>query len=187
MIRYETPSEATPHAPTALRRLSSDKAAKANTDLESTSASPHKAFDKRPIAFPQPFSGRTLINCSRSRITGTPSSPRPTSLPPLTQTQKRALDTLHYLAAKRAIEVKLQPGDMIFFNNLSMLHARDAFVDNDAMGQKRHLLRLILRNEEKAYKLPPQLEETWRGLYDHDREDELFPVKSELFTFASTH
>lgn len=101
--------------------------------------------------------------------------------------QKKALDTLHHLAAKRAIEIKLQPGDMIFFNNLSMMHARDAFVDNDAEGRKRHLLRLILRNQEWAYELPKQLEETWRGLYDHDVEEEMFPVKKELFTFASTH
>ena len=68
-----------------------------------------------------------------------------------------------------------------------MLHARDAFVDNDAIGQKRHLLRLILRNEEMAYTLPEQLRETWRGLYDHEVEDEMFPVKSELFTFANSH
>ena len=76
---------------------------------------------------------------------------------------------------------------MIFFNNLSMMHARDAFVDNDAMGQKRHLLRLILRNEEMAYTLPEPLEETWKALYKHDVEEELFPIKKELFTFASTH
>ena len=76
---------------------------------------------------------------------------------------------------------------MIFFNNLSMLHARDAFVDNEAAGNKRHLLRLILRNEEMAYELPPELEETWKALYEHNVEDEIFPVKSELFKFAATH
>ena len=76
---------------------------------------------------------------------------------------------------------------MVFFNNLSMLHARDAFVDNEAEGQKRHLLRLILRNEEAAYDLPDQLKDTWKGLYDHDLAEELFPVKSELFTFSASH
>lgn len=76
---------------------------------------------------------------------------------------------------------------MIFFNNLSMMHARDSFVDNDAEGHKRHLLRLILRDEEMAYDLPEQLGETWKGLYEHDVEEEVFPIKSELFTFASTH
>ncbi|KAL6720526.1 hypothetical protein ACLMJK_002450 [Lecanora helva] len=184
MIRYE----AATYALTVFLRRSLDKATIKSTDLESASpSSPHKDFDKRPIAFPQSSSGQTLINCSRSRITGTPSSPRPSNLPPLTQTQKNALDALHELARQKALEIRLQPGDMIFFNNLSTLHARDAFVDNDAIGQKRHLLRLILRNEEKAYDLPSQLKETWKGLYEHDRQEELFPVKSELFTFASTH
>jgi len=94
---------------------------------------------------------------------------------------------LHHLAARRAIEIQLQPGDMIFFNNLSMLHARDAFVDNEAEGRKRHLLRLVLRNKEMAYELPEQLKETWKALYEHDVEEEVFPVKSELFTFACSH
>ena len=158
-----------------------------STDVKDTSPSPNKDFDKRPIAFPEHPSGRTLMNCSRSRITGTPSKPRPSYLPPLTQTQRQAIDAVHHLAAKNATRIKLQPGDMIFFNNMSMLHARDGFVDNDAMGQKRHLLRLILRNEEMAYKLPEQLRETWRGLYEHDVKEELFPVKGELFTFSCSH
>jgi len=91
------------------------------------------------------------------------------------------------LAKRRALEIQLQPGNMIFFNNLSMLHARDAFVDNAAEGQKRHLLRLILRNEEMAYVLPPQLAETWKTLYQHGFEEEHLPVKSELFSFAMSH
>jgi len=76
---------------------------------------------------------------------------------------------------------------MIFFNNLSTLHGRDAFVDNDATRQKRHLLRLILRNEEMAYDLPDQLKETWKALYEHKVEEEIFPVKRELFSSACSH
>ena len=181
--------EAVPCVSVMLRR-SLRKAAKVSfhpADWGRCSPSPHKAFDKRPIAFPDHPSGRTLINCSRSRITGTPSAPRPSSLPPLTKRQKKALDTLHHLAARNAQEIKLEPGDMIFFNNLSMLHARDGFVDNQAAGNKRHLIRLIVRNEETAYEIPPELEETWNALYKHDVEDEIFPVKSELFKFAATH
>ncbi len=68
-----------------------------------------------------------------------------------------------------------------------MLHARDAFVDNEAEGRKRHLLRLVLRNEKMAYELPKELEETWKALYDHDVEEEVFPVKRELFTFSCSH
>lgn len=68
-----------------------------------------------------------------------------------------------------------------------MLHARDAFVDNEAEGRKRHLLRLVLRCEEMAYELPEQLEDTWKALYEHNVMEEVFPVKKELFTFACSH
>lgn len=67
------------------------------------------------------------------------------------------------------------------------MHARDAFVDNEAVGRKRHLLRLVLRDEEMAYELPEPLEETWTALYDHSVDEEVFPVKRELFTFACSH
>lgn len=151
------------------------------------SPSPANAFDARPIAFPNHLPGRVLLNFSRARITGTPCAPRPPSLPPLSPTQRLALDALHALAAKHAMEIQLQPGDMVFFNNLTMMHARDAFVDNEAEGLKRHLLRLILRDEEMAYEVPGQLRETWRMLYDHKVSEEVFPVEEELFTWACSH
>ncbi|KAL9064938.1 MAG: hypothetical protein Q9161_008570 [Pseudevernia consocians] len=146
-----------------------------------------KTFDTRPIAFPNHFPGRVLINCSRARITGTPSAPRPASLPALTSVQRRALDALHYIAMKNATGIQLESGDMVFFNNLTMMHARDSFVDNEAAGLKRHLLRLILRDDEAAYELPAQLKDTWKDLYEHEVEEEDFPVEKELFAFACSH
>ena len=88
---------------------------------------------------------------------------------------------------KNAFEIKLHSGDMVFFNNLGMLHARDRFIDNEATRRKRHLLRLIVRNEEVAYELPQQLKEVWRTLYEHDVEDEILPVQKTLFTRAASH
>ena len=88
---------------------------------------------------------------------------------------------------KHATEIQLEPGDMVFFNNMSMMHARDAFVDDDALGLKRHLIRLILRDDEAAYEVPEKLKDTWRDLYEHEIEEEEFPVEKELFAFACTH
>ncbi len=76
---------------------------------------------------------------------------------------------------------------MVFFNNLGMMHARDAFVDDEPRGLKRHLLRLILRDEEMAWGLPRQLGDTWRDLYVHEVGEEEFPVEKELFAFACSH
>ena len=152
------------------------------------SKSPKRPYESRPIAYIQENSSRVIMSCNRARITGTPSAPRPKSLPALSKTQKQALDTLHILAKRRAVKIQLQPGDMIFFNNLSMLHARDAFVDDSARGNKRHLLRLILKkNEDEAHELPSQLVETWKQLYEHGAEEEILPIEMELFSRATEH
>ena len=43
------------------------------------------------------------------------------------------------------LEFKLQPGEIYFINNYTILHARTAFDDGDAEeDQRRHLLRLWL-------------------------------------------
>ncbi len=151
------------------------------------SKSPTRAYESRPIAFIQQDSSRVIMCCNRARITGTPSAPRPKSLPALSKTQKQAIDALHILAEQRAVKIQLQPGDMIFFNNLNMLHARDAFVDSNARGNKRHLLRLILKKNDEAHDLPPQLADTWKQLYEHDAEEEILPIEKELFSRATEH
>lgn len=176
-----TPS---PHLQTNIETLPCK--ANANASLH-TSPSPSRPFDSRPIAFPNHSPGHVLINCSRARITGTPSAPRPASLPPLTANQRAALDALHYAAMAHATEITLEPGDVVFFNNLGMMHARDGFVDDEERGFKRHLLRLILRDEGAAWELPGCLGDTWRDLYEHECWEEVFPVEKELFAFACSH
>jgi hypothetical protein len=43
------------------------------------------------------------------------------------------------------LEMELQPGDIQFVNNYTILHGRTAFVDDQASQQKRHLVRLWLK------------------------------------------
>ena len=42
------------------------------------------------------------------------------------------------------LEFTLEPGEVIFFNNCTMLHNRTAFEDDPDPARKRHLLRLWL-------------------------------------------
>ena len=82
---------------------------------------------------------------------------------------------------------------MVFFKDLAMMHARDGFVDDgeeeggvggggfvgigEGKGEKgrkrkRPLLRLILRDEDLAWKLPGVgLDWVWRDLYVHEVEE----------------
>ncbi|MEM9682343.1 MAG: TauD/TfdA family dioxygenase [Pseudomonadota bacterium] len=43
------------------------------------------------------------------------------------------------------LEMELEPGDIQFVNNYTILHGRSAFTDDPTPGQNRHLVRLWLR------------------------------------------
>ncbi|KNG82319.1 hypothetical protein ANOM_009020, partial [Aspergillus nomiae NRRL 13137] len=87
-----------------------------------------------------------------------------------------ALDSLHFLAERFHISMKLQKGDMQFFNNLSILHARRGY--NDGPQQKRHFLRLWLKDPENAWPMPKQLQQKWDGVYSEEesRGPQVFPL-----------
>ena len=55
-------------------------------------------------------------------------------LPNLTAEQRAALDLLQEICRRpeNQLEIKLQPGDFLFLNNIKMLHSRTAFKDSEA-------------------------------------------------------
>lgn len=84
----------------------------------------------------------------------------------MTEEQAEALDMVHFTAKKNSFSVQLERGDMYFLNNFAVFHARGAFTDDeDEAGQKRHMLRLWLRNEKYAWKTPDCLKDSWFNVY----------------------
>jgi len=81
----------------------------------------------------------------------------------MTEAQAEALDMVHFLAVKHKMTMRLQRGDIQLINNLAVQHARSHFRDGD--GQRRHIVRLWLRNEELAWKTPDGLKKTWFEKY----------------------
>ncbi|GME48611.1 Taurine catabolism dioxygenase [Neofusicoccum parvum] len=69
-----------------------------------------------------------------------------------TPRQLRALGTVQRLAEQNAIRLDQRPGDIQLINNLAVLHTRAKF--EDSPDQKRHLLRLGLRDPAEAWRLP---------------------------------
>ncbi len=71
---------------------------------------------------------------------------------PLTAAQVRALDVLDRVAGRpeMRVEFDLRPGQMFFINNRWILHNRTAFEDFSEPAQRRHLVRLWLRNRQKV-------------------------------------
>ncbi|HEX6167253.1 MAG TPA: TauD/TfdA family dioxygenase [Acidimicrobiales bacterium] len=70
-------------------------------------------------------------------------APRPSPL------GRAAMDRLDAMCAEPQYRVAMgmQPGDMQFVNNYHVLHARDAYQDDRAAGNVRHLKRLWLETE----------------------------------------
>ena len=81
----------------------------------------------------------------------------------MTETQAEAIDMVHFTAVKHQLTVKLERGDMFLINNLAVQHARSAFIDKPF--QRRHIIRLWLRNEELAWETPEGLKKTWFEKY----------------------
>ncbi len=60
-----------------------------------------------------------------------------------------ALNTLHDILSEpeNTVEFVLAPGQMEFLNNARVVHRRTAFEDHDEPDQRRHLVRIFLRDE----------------------------------------
>ncbi|KAL2268901.1 hypothetical protein VTJ83DRAFT_3747 [Remersonia thermophila] len=88
-------------------------------------------------------------------------------VPALTRRQRMALEVLSELATKFRHRLDLQQGDMVFINNLALLHARDPYVDSET-GPGRHVVRLWLRNPHLAWNIPLAMRAPWEAAFGGD-------------------
>ena len=81
------------------------------------------------------------------------------SAPRLSDDQLAALALVENIANDPAfhIEMEFRPGDVQLLNNATVLHAREAYADDDEPHRRRHLLRLWLTTDT------PQVNELLRG------------------------
>ncbi len=98
------------------------------------------------------------------------SSQRFPDAPRLTEDDLRALDVFDSLAEDPALrlDMELQPGDIQFVHNHTILHDRTAFEDWPEPERKRHLLRLWLA-APGARPLPPAYAERYGSVEIGDR------------------
>ena len=75
---------------------------------------------------------------------------------PLSQIEREALDLFDniMMAPEMRMDMMLEPGDIQFANNYTVLHSRTAFEDHREQDQRRKKLRLWLKMEN-ARKLAP--------------------------------
>lgn len=120
------------------------------------------AFYKRALL--HYHDGRPILNFSRRLLEGSDRTPRTPGIPALTEQQYRALDAIHAIAEQHHANVQVQSGDMIFINNLAIMHARSGF--QDSHNAKRHGMRMWLQDPERGWSLPPGLQLDWARVFE---------------------
>ncbi|KAK1835896.1 hypothetical protein QBC39DRAFT_249580 [Podospora conica] len=119
----------------------------------------------------QVYKGKILFSVDPGRLGVHPGTSKHARTPPgtgLTDAQHEALDVVSDLATKNRYCLNTIPGDMIFINNWSLLHARESYKDSDSdtnPNQRRHLVRLWLRNSKRAWDIPPCMRAPWEAAY----------------------
>ncbi|KAI1463196.1 Clavaminate synthase-like protein [Daldinia caldariorum] len=100
-----------------------------------------KSFNESPLfqecALIGSSAGKNVVSVDSERIG-----------PELTPEQAEALDKFQAAAGKHRSDLRAQAGDIIFINNLSLLHSRDSYEDSYMLH--RHYVRLWLRHSKQA-------------------------------------
>ncbi|KAI5466071.1 hypothetical protein BGZ63DRAFT_375231 [Mariannaea sp. PMI_226] len=124
-------------------------------------AMPH--FQCRPVLFYH--EGRIIINFGRVPLIGNNVHPRSKNLPAVTPRQIEALDAIEAVAKATQLEISTRPGDMHFINNMSILHRRAGFINGEVPQERRHLVRMRLRDDELGWNLPEDLVQEWETAF----------------------
>ena len=117
-----------------------------------------------------------IMNISEVHLKMDPQFRQAHRIPDLSEQQFEALALVLATAQKYSLSMETQPGDLRYINNLSILHAREAYKDDNRSS--RHLVRLYLRNDDIGWGIPPMLRETWDRVYGKDDDlDEIYPIE----------
>lgn len=106
----------------------------------------------------------TLFRFSRYSVLGWQRKRNP-ELPSNTQAQLEAIDAVQFTLKKNSIQLPTVKGDMLFVNDMALMHARNGF-DEGGEKLKRHLVKMYLRDPEKGWDIPEWLEREWKPVYN---------------------
>ncbi|GKT48341.1 TBC domain-containing protein C1778.09 [Colletotrichum spaethianum] len=138
-------------------------------------------FQCRPILFHH--DGKIITNFGRTPLMGNSTHPRPAHFPSLTPRQVEALDAFEAVAKATQMEIQTRAGDIHFINNLAILHRREAFTNGQGPDEKRHLVRMRVRNEKLGWSIPAELQREWFDAFEKpaDRVWHLEPMPDAFF------
>lgn len=136
-----------------------------------------------PIKTPMLFTDgeKVMFYFSRHPLCEFTGYKRNQSLPAPTEAQLKALDAVHFVAEKSSMALPTKTGDILYLNNMSMLHAREAVEDQGIQGFGRHMVKMQLRDPKRMWKLPDNLVDLWGSVFTSNLED---GGKDERFTIT---
>lgn len=67
---------------------------------------------------------------------------------PNTSEQIEGVAEIQKIADRIRLDIEFEPGDIQFLNNYAIVHTRQGFEDSATVEERRHLLRLWLKNED---------------------------------------
>ncbi|KAF2189588.1 Clavaminate synthase-like protein [Zopfia rhizophila CBS 207.26] len=103
--------------------------------------------------------GHLEVNFATAFLTGSAHVRRLPGGPSVTEEQVRAIQVFLATCKKHSLALDQTYGDMLFVNNMSILHAREKFVNNVAKGRRRHLLSVMLRDPNMAWPKPVNIDQ----------------------------
>lgn len=131
------------------------------------------------------MNGQVQLALAKTFLVGSEVYPLTPDAPPLSKEQARALEVMTRLCRENSFKVSQTPGDILFINNLSILHARDSYTNGHQPGTARRLLNLMLRDTAMAWDQPND------SRTEFAREIHILPNEQVLWTIgeweAHTH
>ncbi|RSL52798.1 hypothetical protein CEP53_007971 [Fusarium sp. AF-6] len=124
--------------------------------------------------------GKLLASLDPARLGPHPSMSN-TNIPTLTEDQLHALQAVSEAASQSEVRLDLQTGDLLFFNNLALVHRRDAYTDH--ASSSRHMVRLWLRSQKLGWAIPDGMLPPWEAAYGESRKKNkaaLYPIVPEV-------
>ncbi|KAJ4994425.1 taurine catabolism dioxygenase family protein [Stagonosporopsis vannaccii] len=136
-----------------------------------------KQKDQAPHLEPGPtlfFSkGKPICQLVKAPLLGSPRIQRDPSMPKVSDKQTYAMHAVQNLAERYCVKLDRKQGDIQFINNLSIMHAREAYQGSNGKASTRHLLRMFLRDPEAAWDKPARFRNNFDDPFTPGRQQEL--------------
>lgn len=129
--------------------------------------------------------GKPMCQLVKAPLLGTPMIRRDPTMPSVTTRQMHAMHAVEELSKRFCTKVDRKQGDIQFFNNLSILHARGAYQGSNGKPSTRHLLRMFLRDPANAWEKPARFRSNFEDPFTKGRPQNLPVLDSDPWRIIS--